>query len=269
MDILPSIPDPNWFIHAVMVPAALLRNAIYTTDTTTWEDEGEWPPCNRSNPKGYAEWFKEQMRVVLEEGRKVVAMEKRAGVEDVPDYEVRTPLQRVIQLLKRHRDVRFNGDEDKPISIIITTLAVKAYDNESDLVDAILSIVPGMRDGIEMRNGVYWVPNPVNPDENFADKWEEKPRKAKLFLQWLDAVEQEYEWLLTSGGFSRIQEYLPKAYGQRDAGAALNKCVIGSGRSRNEFDPLTGRRSAPQCSSSRSATMAGSSSLSGLNLGSI
>ena len=32
-----------------------------------------------------------------------------ASVDDVPDQLVRTPLQRSIQIMKRHRDVMFNG----------------------------------------------------------------------------------------------------------------------------------------------------------------
>ncbi len=43
-----------------------------------------------------------------------------------PFQKEKMPLQRVVQLLKRHRDIMFSSDEydseNKPISIIITTL---------------------------------------------------------------------------------------------------------------------------------------------------
>lgn len=229
LDILPSVPDPDWRIHSATVPEHRLKTAICVTDTTTWGGPVEWPTCNRSNPKGYVDWFQERMKVafqkqreeILSKRRAMALMEKRAEVEEVPDYEVRTPLQRVIQLLKRHRDVRFNGDEDKPISIIITTLAARAYNNEEDLAEALLNVVPKMREGIEQRNGVYWVPNPVNLNENYADKWAETPRKAKLFLGWLTDLEKEVPSLATPQGFSKVNEYLAGAYGQRDAGQAL------------------------------------------------
>ena len=59
---------------------------------------------------------------------------QEARVEDVPEYQVKTPLQQGIQILKRHRDIMFVEDpDDKPISIIITTLAAHAYNNESYL----------------------------------------------------------------------------------------------------------------------------------------
>jgi len=150
-------------------------------------------------------------------------MEKRAEVQEIADFEVRTPLQRVIQVLKRHRDLRYNGDEDKPISIIITTLAARAYDNESTLADTLFNVVTGMRQAVEYRNGAWWVPNPVSPLENFADKWQASPRKADLFFEWLDAVEQEHRELLTDRGFERIGQYLASSYGRRDAENTMAK----------------------------------------------
>ncbi len=220
LDVLPAIPDDFSWLIASGLPPEWAENAICLTDRVTWNSDPEWP---RSNPKGYAEWFKHQMRFRLEEAKAALAMEMRADVEQIEDFKVRTPLQRVIQLLKRHRDLRYNGDKDEPISIIITTLAAQAYDNESGLAEAILNVVPGMRNSIERRSGVWWVPNPVNPLENFADKWGDQPRKAALFFEWLDAVEQEHRHLLTDQGIKRISENLAKSYGQRDVHGAIAK----------------------------------------------
>lgn len=230
LDILPSVPDDCGWLIALNVPTVLANHAIRITDKTTPEFVTGWPADGRSyrdptrsNPKGYAEWFKDRMRVRLEEGRREVARVKAADVEEIEDFEVRTPLQRVIQILKRHRDIRYNGDDDKPISVIITTLAAKAYDNEADLYDTILKIVPGMRDNIEQRDGVWWIENPVNPLENFADKWQETPRKAELFFEWLDAIEEEYKSLLTDKGFKKMGTYLTESFGQRDGQAVMAK----------------------------------------------
>ncbi len=220
LDVLPAIPDEYAWLIALGVPEQLAKYTICITDRNTWDTDIDWP---KSNPKGYAAWFKNQMLVRLEEGRRTVAMQKKVEVQQVPDYEVRTPLQRVVQLLKRHRDLRYNGDDDKPVSIIITTLAAQAYNNEADIVDALLNVVPGMRDAIEERDGILWVPNPVNPEENFADKWAETPRKQEIFFEWLAVVEQEHRNLLTSRGFEKVGTYLTEAYGYRDASAAMTK----------------------------------------------
>ena len=222
LDVLPAIPDDYGWLMALGVPEEQAREAICITDRETWDTNIDWP---RSNPKGCVQWFKDRMRVRLEETRRMVAMAKQADVQEIEDYEVRTPLQRVVQLLKRHRDIRYNGDDDKPISIIITTLAARAYNNEVDLVDAVLNVVPGMRNAIEDRGGVLWVRNPVNPQENFADKWEDHPRKRRLFFEWLDAVEREHRHLLTDQGFEKVGEYLAESYGRRDAETAMTKCA--------------------------------------------
>ena len=221
LDVLPAIPDDyGWFV-ALGVPKEWAETAICLTDRKTWHDpDPEWP---RSNPKGYIAWFKSRMRVSLEEAKRFRAMEIREEVEEIEDIDVRTPLQRLIQILKRHRDVRYNGDEDKPISIIITTLAAQAYNNEADLAETVLDVVPRMRDYIEGRPGAWRVPNPLNPKENFTDKWTEKPRKAELFFEWLDALEREHKELLTEQGFAEVGNYLRRGFGRRDAEAAMLK----------------------------------------------
>ena len=62
----------------------------------------------------------------------------------MPDELVRTPLQRTIQILKRHRDIRFSTKEErkiKPISMIITTLAAQIYAGEQTVEQVLRKIV--------------------------------------------------------------------------------------------------------------------------------
>jgi hypothetical protein len=73
------------------------------------------------------------------------------------------------------------------------------------------------------RGLAWWVPNPVSPEESFADKWEREPRKAQVFFEWLDLIEREHRELLTDTGFQKIGEYLTEAYGAREASKALEK----------------------------------------------
>ena len=234
LDILPAIPDSYGML---LVPSEWAETAICLTDRTTWDSpHGEWP---KSNPKGYIGWFKDQMRVRLEEARRMRARQIRAQVEEIETFDVRTPLQRLVQILKRHRDGCFSDDEDKPISIIITTLAAKAYENEADLAEAVLDVVPRMRDHIERRDNIWWVPNPVNPQENFADKWAETPRKAQVFVEWLDRLEREYQNLLTDQGFATVGDYLQQAFGRRDSEAAIARQI------RQGFLPESALAAAP------------------------
>ena len=220
LDVLPAIPDDYEWLLRLGVPVELASTAIRLTDKKAWQQGLDWP---RSNPKGYTAWFKERMQQRLLEEKMALATVLRAEVEDIEDFRVRTPLQRLVQILKRHRDMRYNGDTDKPISILITTLAAQAYNNEPDLMEAILQVVPAMRHGVEQRDGVLWVANPVNPRENFADKWAETPRKARLFFEWLAAIEQECNDLLADLRHDRLVAYLSDSFGRQEAATVLAK----------------------------------------------
>ena len=182
LDVLPSIPESFQGTH----------NAIAITDNQEPNYDRislDWVCCN---PLDYAEWFKARMEVQWEIKRKELAEALKAHATDVPDYKIKTPLQRTVQLLKRHRDVTYTGDpDDKPISILITTLAAQAYNNEASILDALVNIVSSMTEYIEERNGVFWVANPVNPSENFADKWEKFPKRRTAFFKWLAQAEMD------------------------------------------------------------------------------
>jgi hypothetical protein len=171
----------------------------------------DWP---QSNPTGYAAWFRGRMRVRLTEAKRALAQRERiiASVDEIPDYKVKTPLQRTIQLLKRHRDCMFANDgEHKPISIVITTLAAHAYNEEPTISAALQSILTGMDRYIEDRGGACWVANPVNPAENFADKWAEEPRKRENFYRWLEQARQDFALYLRASIFDKMPELL-RAY---------------------------------------------------------
>lgn len=150
----------------------------------------DWPV---SNPEGYGKWFASQQSVVLLEKRTAIFDGSvHANVDDIPLHDVRTPLQDVVKILKWDRDVTLGDDDDKPISVIITTLAARAYRGEATLTAALNTILTTMDESIEVRDGVIWIANPTNPGENFADRWEGCPRKEKIFRSWLKRARQTY-----------------------------------------------------------------------------
>lgn len=221
LDVLPAIPDTHGARAELLqleVPPAIARHAIQITDRKRWHLPLPWP---KSNPRGYAQWFKDRMAASLALAKQERAIQMRAEVDQIEDFDVRVPLQRLVQLLKRHRDIKYNGDENKPISIIITTLAAQAYQGERDLASLVPSIFVRMRDHILRRSDTWWVPNPVDPRENFADKWREQPRKAEIFFEWLAAAEADGLQLLTSNDTGWLQLRLMEAFGKRDARVAL------------------------------------------------
>ncbi len=199
LDLLPAIPIDARRKVTLNVAEEYARHALGITDSESWL----WQP---SNPRGYALWFHERTRV---RGQSDITR-ITAGVQALPEAVATTPLQQAVQLLKRQRDVKYGDDVHKPISIIITTLAARAYEGSESLEETLRAIIPAMRDGFELRNGVVWVPNPVRPDENFADKWAGEPEKRERFVEWLTELERE-----TTAGTRHLaaaESYVRKAY---------------------------------------------------------
>ncbi|WP_127591187.1 nucleotidyltransferase domain-containing protein [Paenibacillus lautus] len=175
LDIVPCIPEEDSkqklllesmvkFGLEEFVAQSASKLSVAITDDRHESFKKVCDDWNISNPEGYGKWFEHRMRKYEEQ----VLMEK-AQVDRVPIYKRKTPLQRCIQLLKRHRDQMFGDNESKPISIIITTLAARAYNGEKDIVSALNNILSTMGTHVNMNSPR--VPNPVNPEEDFADRW--------------------------------------------------------------------------------------------------
>ncbi|KPZ03421.1 hypothetical protein ALO43_200607 [Pseudomonas tremae] len=197
MDVLPSVPDgqrQRRLREASRLALAFVDKSISITDCNHpyyrhYTDD--WPS---SNPHGYADWFMSRMEVAFKERRQAMALnEAKADVADIPAFRVKTPLQSAIQILKRHRDLRFSEEpEGRPSSIIISTLAAHAYRQEATVTGALFSILSSMHQFIEMRGEVYWIANPSNPKENFADAWEAEPERRLAFEDWLDTARNDF-----------------------------------------------------------------------------
>ena len=220
IDILPTLPDAKLFKEFLESrghsPSNLSDFAIAITDNTLPNYnciDPDWP-C--SNPRGYAAWFRSQMEIRFNEKRRSLAESMQLRVEEVPEYKVKTPFQRAVQILKRHRDILFaNAPDDKPISIIITTLAGHAYNNEPDILAALQNIVTDMPCYIQRNNGVVWIPNPVNPLENFADKWAEHPQREENFYRWMSEVQKDLNTALEQPDIQRAAESLKSRLGEQ------------------------------------------------------
>jgi len=85
MDVLPAIPDVEALPTGILLTDKQLRY---------WQ---------RSNPIAYATWFRQQMEQQFNRRRKMLATEARKSIDAIPEWQVRTTLQRVVQVLKRHR----------------------------------------------------------------------------------------------------------------------------------------------------------------------
>ena len=172
-----------------------------------------------NNPKGYRNWFTRSngpyAALNRDEVRKTIFAQNTSlynSVEDVPSDLERSPVQRVIQILKYHRNVYYSklpgGKDLKPISAIIGTLVAQIAEKQSpttgtfDLLQCVLSELriysehltseqsvfkqahPGK--ALLTREGRNWVlRNPANPEDNLADSWNQNSRIAPTFFKWL------------------------------------------------------------------------------------
>lgn len=227
MDILPCVVDKNY--HLLLENAfsnnldykQLTSLSIRITDKESNDYETETNHLNwlKSNPFGYARWFFDRCNQISQ--TKYFSLNE--SIQPVKKYSTsKSPLQRIVQILKRHRDIMFDGDEDKPISIIITTLAAKAYSGEANIVDGLINVVNNLENGIEVIDGVNVVKNPVNFAENFADKWVENPKKKENFIKWMKQMKNDIDEIVTSSNIFEVQKCFSNHYGENIVNEAFD-----------------------------------------------
>lgn len=227
MDILPSVVATGYkkildkaFDLTDISDAQHLGVRITDKESPLYKLSTNLQEWQKSNPFGYALWFQERCSI----GADTIKL-MRSSVQAFPQYQKKKlPLQRVVQILKRHRDIMWQNredKEDKPISIIITTLASKAYKKERNIIEALETVVSEMPNYIEHRldehnNRIKWVPNPVNYQENFADKWPTYPKREENFYLWLEEIKKDLNAIKDQmgKGIHSIGDSLEKPFGK-------------------------------------------------------
>lgn len=207
LDVLPARLDETQ--SSTKIDITNKENAVYS-----WKS---------SNPRGYYYWFKSKniIRETTMTSQRSQIFEKNASLyksaEEVPKQLIRTNLQRAIQLMKRHRDVSFDGKEFKPISIIITTICAHKYTG-SGIYETIVGFCDYVTDRLSafIRDGRLnpdnildysekgWrILNPSDGTENFADRWEidKEPERAKAFFSWVFELKRSLKTFDSSSNY--------------------------------------------------------------------
>ena len=181
LDILPSIPNN-------------IESQIAITDKCNpnyFRISDEW---EISNPKGYFDWFNKISK--YEEYRKKYILNEAFSTEDVPFYRVKTPLQRIVQILKRHAEVMFDDNHEyKPSSVIITTLAAKSYRQTVGSVnffEQLKNVVSRLELNIDSVDGKPCVMNPIDPNEKFSLKWDSDNSYYIEFKNWIEKLKLDF-----------------------------------------------------------------------------
>lgn len=235
MDILPCIPadeSKRKLLFEAMKNAGedeLIAGSMSKFASSITDDRhpqyrqisDDWPI---SNPEGYAQWFVSRMKLASRFLNERVEIFKAASIDELPVYRWKTPLQRCVQMLKRHRDQMFEHDQDvKPVSIIITTLSARAYQGETDLDSAMRTILTRMS---ELVNRTFpRVPNPVDPREDFADRWlrEKHLNLEQNFWKWLEQAQVDFSLIGSSDDMNFATEQAMRKFNVRLDASDLRK----------------------------------------------
>lgn len=223
MDVLPSIVGNNYrtllenvFSKAELKDIDMLAIRLTCTEETNYATETNPDYWLKSNPFGYGRWFYQQATLDFAK-----ALSITNSIKPIPQYrKEKLPLQRVVQILKRHRDMMFNGHVHKPISVIITTLAARAYNKETNIIDALLNVIEEMPNLIGERYSpqhgkiVKWISNPVNDEENFADRWVLEPQRETNFFKWMSQLKVDLNNAIGKTGLHLIQDSLAQPFGK-------------------------------------------------------
>lgn len=242
MDITPSILNPSCAQGGELVPDRKLSR---------------WKP---TNPVGYKALFDKRAALKpMVRLAKAMAEDARADAEIVsfPTQASRKGvLRRTVQILKRHRDVHFQGIDGRlaPLSVIITTLAAQSYeycvktytfDNAYDLFRATISFMPVFIDSQVQGGSRRWhVWNESTQGEDFAEKWNDEPDRAAAFFQWHNQALADIDRLLVVEGFDELRKSLTEAVGSRPVTKAFADmtAAVSSARSAGSlrFAPAAG-----------------------------
>ena len=222
LDIVPCISSDHSYVDELICKGISSLFAQEATDITSKLSSGKYVWVG-SNSLGYALWFdsinEPYIQLIRQQYRSKLFAENRniySTIENVPKNLERSALQRVIQILKRHRDVFYyqaNKWNYRPTSAIITTICsqIASHTQPTGDVFELLQIVAeeisahhvletaissasfeGMRKDtyIKKYNGEWKILSPVNPDDNFASDWTNA--HAQMFFKWINAVIEDF-----------------------------------------------------------------------------
>ncbi|MFP2908162.1 nucleotidyltransferase [Pyxidicoccus sp. 3LFB2] len=201
LDIIPAVPDAMRGDTSILVPDREL---------------GGWTP---SNPKGFVKWFKSQSALRL------VEKTARTDAEPLPalrEADEKPPLAIAVQLLKRARDVMFDGSDAAPRSIMISTLAGHHYRGGRCVATSMHEVLDGIQRQIRMAAPyTIEVKNPTNSGENFTDSL--TPERYAALIEYVRSLGSAIDKLRATRGIGPLRSALENLFGVKPVSTAIEK----------------------------------------------
>lgn len=219
IDIVPATAEDSATINELRSKTArpdLVNNAIAIPKKKS--SEYEWLT---NNPQGFKEWFQEINKPFLDyastEYRTTLfeSTDFYGSIEEIPQEMNRSSIQRVIQILKYHRDIYYlKAPNLKPISALITYIVADIASSllpSTDaftLLEAVLDHLALCEQQLHMnqlqfestfsvaplityKNHKWQVINPANPEDNLADKWNITADIPIRFFNWIKTAKKD------------------------------------------------------------------------------
>lgn len=152
----------------------------------------------KSNPIGYVEDFRRKAQSIT-----MKILGRAASIPPLEAAEDKLPLQLVVQLLKRWRDLYYTVNPQlAPISVVLTTLAGEHYQGEASVSGAMSNILVRINRAIERAhtNGNRLVVrNPSNLGEDLSERWGEDPESYKQFVGGITHFTSRWQEMIRTG----------------------------------------------------------------------
>lgn len=198
-DIMPSVPT-RANSRALYVPDAKKRDWVIRSPKTF----ADWFITQTKKIKGYRISFTDTKRMLMESEIKPLKAKQ--------PYETTPTLVRVVQLIKRIKDVFFSDyeGEREPQSIVITTLAAKYYDGGYSVYEALSNILFKMKQ-LHDRDKRFMVVNPSCSEEYFTEKW---PRHIEYYENYSKFINFAYSRIIDLPNPSKAKSAFRALFGQ-------------------------------------------------------
>lgn len=194
LDILPACPDSTGSAGCLLVP---------DRQAQTWK---------ASNPQGYAAWFEAKAALALRE-----AIAKY--VEPLPDHtpaHKKETLKLAVQLLKRWRDIHYDGKPDgiAPISIVLTTLAAERYSGQRSVNETLTCFLDGIIGDLPPTGSRLHVLNPTNTKEDLSERWDENAAAYPAFVSGIQTLRESWREVNGRQGTAKVTSLLESLFGE-------------------------------------------------------
>ena len=245
IDLVPAVSDSD-SEKAALIKKGLSPQIADTSIAIPRQNSKKSYDWISNNPKGFKKWFDEINAPFLMYAPQYAERGKFESVtaEELPNEVRRSALQRVIQILKYQRDAYYSklsdGDGIKPISALITTMATRIATNYEKKNCSVFELLEYVLNRLEMcihqtemtfeqyalrydnspvlsyKNGKWNVPNPADPEDNLANKWNEDERIPKSFFKWVTAIKKDLFEVMTQKDDNQFGVVLENSFANYD-----------------------------------------------------